>query len=321
MEKQKQKMEIKDGYVVINGLKICGARLMTKEEVYQLPKHLLNFMYGKDWWFDAGEKGYYYISSNHNGKYTPRKGDYYRNVWLRPVLDLESVDGCPVKIGDTFQFGSNTYEIASSSYAVCITYNYIYTLSCYCDLELKLKDWYKDELTRVICAHKKLIDETVNLENGITITSATLITDTDFFLDRYHFTDFDNNNKTWWIISNSNSNSRATAIGETWYYIKKTKCTDLGIDKFYVDDVLSIRPALNIQNLEQSELKIGSIFQFGRRKFKIIQKDKAICMTTIGKSVFNRDPEGLNVGEYDNSLIKEKVDNWYTRTVKKYYPK
>lgn len=77
------------------------------------------------------------------------------------------------------------------------------------------------------------------------------------------------------------------------------------------DDVC-IRPALKISNLESSNLKIGDLFEFGGKQFKIISDTLAFCLDDIGTGCFRDDGEAKNANIYKESDIKKYIDNWFS---------
>lgn len=73
-----------------------------------------------------------------------------------------------------------------------------------------------------------------------------------------------------------------------------------------------VRPALKIENLALSNLKIGDIFYFGGKLFKLISDRLALCETIIGTLRFD---ESSN--NYESSEIKASVDAWFVNTIKR----
>lgn len=77
---------------------------------------------------------------------------------------------------------------------------------------------------------------------------------------------------------------------------------------FYKDYV---RPALNITNVKHHGLKIGDIFMFGGKFFKIISYNLAFCLEDIGKCYFREDQDASDANIYYVSDIKKFVDTWF----------
>ena len=67
-----------------------------------------------------------------------------------------------------------------------------------------------------------------------------------------------------------------------------------------------VRPALKIENLALSNLKIGDTFCFGGKLFKLISDRLALCETIIGISRFDK-----SSNDYAHSEIKSYVDHWF----------
>ena len=106
----------------------------------------------------------------------------------------------------------------------------------------------------------------------------------------------------WWLKSPSRYSDSAI------YVSASGGMSDGGV--WYVGKV---RPALKISNLESSGLKVGDKFEFGGQEFEIISDDKAFCLNDIGECAFRRD---LRVNYYENSNIKDFVDEWFERSKK-----
>ena len=78
-----------------------------------------------------------------------------------------------------------------------------------------------------------------------------------------------------------------------------------------------VRPALKISNLESSNLLIGDVFEVGDWKFKVISENLAwLYKQDIGDHRFD---EKTNV--YEQSEIKQFVDNWFEKEIKPLLPK
>lgn len=77
-----------------------------------------------------------------------------------------------------------------------------------------------------------------------------------------------------------------------------------------------IRPALQIKNLNSITLKIGDIFEFGGKTFKIISDNLAFCLTDIGEHCFRKHWESKYANDYAKSDAKKYIDNWFNDIVK-----
>lgn len=79
-----------------------------------------------------------------------------------------------------------------------------------------------------------------------------------------------------------------------------------------VDDFFSVRPALRI-NIKNSNFKIGDIFIFGKKMFKIISDNLAFCTDDIGKFCFRKNFDAEDANNYEKSDAKKIVDQWFAR--------
>lgn len=75
-----------------------------------------------------------------------------------------------------------------------------------------------------------------------------------------------------------------------------------------------VRPALRINNLESSNLKIGDSFIFGGEEFEIVSDDLAFCKGDIGDHCFREDWQAENANDYEKSDVKKFVDDWFERS-------
>lgn len=80
----------------------------------------------------------------------------------------------------------------------------------------------------------------------------------------------------------------------------------------YVDvDDTYVRPVINIVLPQTDNVKIGDMFLFGGKFFKILSNHLAFCMEDIGKLNFNETIYDKN--NYETSCIKEHIDDWFER--------
>lgn len=82
------------------------------------------------------------------------------------------------------------------------------------------------------------------------------------------------------------------------------------------DDGSGVRPALQIKNLESSNLKIGDLFIFGKKKFEIVSDSLAFCIEDIGKCCFRKDWRAEGANDYEKSDVKKFVDAWFAEASK-----
>ena len=74
---------------------------------------------------------------------------------------------------------------------------------------------------------------------------------------------------------------------------------------------LGVRPALQIANLESSNLGLGDSFGFAGYTWTIISNDKALCDDVIGYSVFREDWEAEDANNYEASDVKKYLERWF----------
>ena len=100
---------------------ITGATLFTIEEAKKLPEK--SRKYNKWWWlkspcgFDS-----YHSSCVYTDGFISDFGEYvnYNCVACRPVLTISNLESAGLKIGDTFEFGGQKFEIISDDKAFCL---------------------------------------------------------------------------------------------------------------------------------------------------------------------------------------------------------
>lgn len=79
---------------------------------------------------------------------------------------------------------------------------------------------------------------------------------------------------------------------------------------YSVNNALAVRPALQITNLESSNLEIGDTFELGDFEFKVISDNLAwMHKQDIGGYVFNN--YFNNGNDYETSDVKKFVDKWF----------
>ena len=108
----------------------------------------------------------------------------------------------------------------------------------------------------------------------------------------------------WWLRSPGDFSDCAASVyggGDVYY-------RGYGVDS----EGDCVRPALKISNLQSSNLLIGDVFEVGDWKFKVISENLAwLYEQDIGSHRFD---EETNI--YEQSEIKQIVDNWFEKEIK-----
>lgn len=103
--------------------------------------------------------------------------------------------------------------------------------------------------------------------------------------------------KNWWWLRSPGIGSDHAAFVYDFGFVNT-----LG---YHIDYTFgTVRPTLIIKL--NSNFKIGDIFIFNNKKFKIISKEYAFCLEDIKKTYFSK----YN-NNYEKSNIKKYVDNWF----------
>lgn len=143
------------------------------------------------------------------------------------------------------------------------------------------------------------MENTITLKNGLELTGATLLTleevktlpEETLAIGRW-----------WWLRSPGSSSCSAACVGSD----SSVYCNG---DYVYYDR--AVRPALTINNLEFSSLRIRDVFQFADKEFEIISDTKALCTENVGKCTFREDWRAEDANNYETSDVKTFVDDWY----------
>ena len=144
----------------------------------------------------------------------------------------------------------------------------------------------------------KIVNSTIECELEITGATLLSIEEAEEYLTRVERA-YD---CWWWLCSPSNDS----------YYAKLVDYD--GVINYRGRSVGSsngcVRPALQIKNLESSNLKIGDFFELGGFEFKVISENLAwMHKQDIGRCAFNKDLENGN--NYETSDVKKFVDEWF----------
>ena len=113
-------------------------------------------------------------------------------------------------------------------------------------------------------------------------------------------------NESWWL--------RTPRIG-TVYVAQVDSCGHAFADHkmtygFDVSVPLSVRPALVIHNIMDSNLNLGDEIVVAVTKWTIISEDLAIANRTIGDHRFRNDYKAPDANDYEKSDVKKYIKNW-----------
>lgn len=155
-------------------------------------------------------------------------------------------------------------------------------------------------------AIRKTEDE-VNLK----ITGATLLSIEEAEALPDHLRRYTN---WWWLRSPGIRHIYASYVNCTGY----VNFNNYG--EFVDDTGSSIRPALKIENLKSTGLKVGDSIIFNDREFEVISDTLAFCKTDIGANWFRKNSEAEDANDYEKSDIKKSVDGWFKKAKKEATP-
>lgn len=141
---------------------------------------------------------------------------------------------------------------------------------------------------------KKLVLEPCEVE----ITGATLLTVDEA---KTLLTEENRACGSWWWLRSPGNNPNCAAFVSASGYV-------FALGDFVYYNFGGVRPALQIANLAQSNLKIGDEFYFDTYRFKVISDSLALCNSLIGYARFDE-----NSNDYSKSKIKAYVDAWFER--------
>ena len=106
----------------------------------------------------------------------------------------------------------------------------------------------------------------------------------------------------WWTRTHGIYEDQAT------YVTGDIRPNNLTSHRGYLNDHWCVRPALAI-DISNTQWKIGDIFIFGKKKFKIISETLAfIYQDDIGECYFNYNKE---TNKYFNSDLEKYIDKWF----------
>lgn len=149
---------------------------------------------------------------------------------------------------------------------------------------------------------EKIVTETQDLE----IVDATLLAweaeKLPMTLRRY--------NKWWWLrLPNMLRTYSANSYASVIYADGVVDYSGIGV---HYGDV-TVRPALEIKNLESSAFDVGDVFIFGGKRFEVINSKTAFCLEDIGTCAFREDWRAEDANNYETSDVKKFVDDWFEK--------
>lgn len=108
---------------------------------------------------------------------------------------------------------------------------------------------------------------------------------------------------TWWLRT----------PGSSSYYACNVSCVGGVADYGYTVSYISgVRPALIINRIKSSGWKVGDIFEFDGKEFKILSPTLAwMYKDDIGRCAFRKSFKADDANDYEASDIKKFVDNWF----------
>lgn len=109
----------------------------------------------------------------------------------------------------------------------------------------------------------------------------------------------------WWLRSSGYDSYHAANVGYAGVVDNDGVCVP--------KDCFWVRPALQISNLNSSNLNVGDKFEFDGKPFKIISDNFAFCLTDIGRHCFREDWRANNANDYEKSDIKKYIDDWFEK--------
>ena len=112
-------------------------------------------------------------------------------------------------------------------------------------------------------------------------------------------------NDCWWLRSPYSNDVNDAGFVDDYGYL----------DIYNVgDSIVGVSPALQICNLESSNLEIGDKFKLKGYTWTVISENLAQCDGIIGYSPFRRDWKAKDANVYEKSDVKKYVEKWWEKT-------
>jgi len=144
------------------------------------------------------------------------------------------------------------------------------------------------------------------MTNGLKIIGATLLSQNEvgeipLELRRY--------NDWWWLRSSGFDGHSAACVRNDG---------SISMCGTSVSVCNTVRPVLQIKNLNSSNLQVGDIFKFGGNWFNIVTDELAFCISNIGTCEFRKDGKAKDADKYEKSDVKKFVDEWFVDSMAPY---
>ena len=151
-------------------------------------------------------------------------------------------------------------------------------------------------------------EEEVNLK----ITGATLLSIEEAEALPYHLRRY---TTWWWLRSPGTKLNYASYVNASGYInfnnYGEYVASETNNGQFVEDSEMVVRPALQIENLKSTGLKVGDSIFFDDKEFEVISDTLALCKTDIGVCYFRKDDEAGDANDYEKSDVKKFVDEWF----------
>lgn len=113
----------------------------------------------------------------------------------------------------------------------------------------------------------------------------------------------------WWLRSPGSSSKSASGVNDHGRVYS---------DGYYVNsNIVVVRPALKISNLEASNLQIGDKFRLFDYDWTVISEEYALCDGSIGNHCFRMDYTAEDAIVYEASDVKRFVEDWFSNQVER----
>lgn len=80
----------------------------------------------------------------------------------------------------------------------------------------------------------------------------------------------------------------------------------------------SVRPVLEISNIQDANLQPGDRIVWNDQSYTIINDHMALCDSVIGECAFRLNSKARDTFDYRKSTVKKYVDDWFSATISGY---